>query len=199
MLDQLIDRIRSAEFKEYEGCLYVDSIDWSGSSELLLNLRLFRSEIPEAWQISCKHVRDHTFRNHRFHALQLTSDHPVLWPHKQPHAELYLGAAASNPAAVYGSLVAAYLDLVGPWFPLKRFFNYHASPLQLLAAGRGLLASGPVTIIDRLAAVLREFEVRHNTIPLHRLQTGIEHELQALVFGESYIAARQIEAALVTP
>lgn len=196
MLRELLAKVQSVEFEESESCLYLGSLTWSGASRVTLALRLYcDDEPPEAWNVSCDCVVAHLFRNQKFSSVSLTFDHPVLWPHNSPQQELYFSSKPSEPAAVFGSLVQAFHDLVGPWFPISRFMN-PMPVIQLLSGGHGLLASGPEPIIDRLAHVLDSYGVRHNVLPLRygRIAYNTDVPVRALVFDDCYVAAHKIEA-----
>ena len=198
MLRELLARVQSVEFEETESWLYLDSITWSGFSRLSLAITLCcGDEPPEAWNVSCDCVVAQSFRQHKSSSVDLTVDHPVLWPHNSAHKELYFSSKPSEPAAVFGSLAEAFLELVGPWFPFSRFMNSYVPTTKLLSGGHGLLASGPEPIIDRLAHVLDGYGVRNNVLPLRygRIAFNTDRPVRALVFDDSYVAAHSIEAS----
>ena len=197
MLEELIAKVTSVSFEESESWLYLDSVIWDGPTRLSLMVRLCcGDEPPESWNVSCNWVVAHDFRWRKCGTLDLTFDHPVLWPHNAPKKELYFSSTPSNPPAVFGSLVEAFLELVGPWFPISYFFNNCVPTIQLLSGRHGLLASGPEPIIDRLAAVLDGYGVRHKTLPIAYGKVVYNSDLQvrALVFDGAYVAAHSIEA-----
>lgn len=197
MLRELLAKVQSVEFEESESWLYLDSIIWSGFSRLSLAITVCcGDELPESWNVLCDCVVAQHFRQHKSSSVDLTFDHPVLWPHNSAQKELYFSSKPSEPAAVFGSLAEAFLELVGPWFPISRFMN-HMPTIELLSRGHGLLASGPEPIIDRLAYVLHGYGVRHNILPLRygRIAFNTDLPVRALVFDDSYVVAHSIEAS----
>ena len=199
MVEELVTRIKSFRFEEADGGFYIDSFTWDGPSHLTLGLTLrCGNEPPELWYVSCDLVLAHHFRRRSFSSskLELSFDHPVLWPHTRSQKELYFSSTPSNPAAVFGSLVEALLDLVGPWFPISWFLNRHIPTIKLLSGRHGLLAAGPEPIVDRLASVLARYDVRHSVLPCPhgRHIFNSSSPVRGLIFDDAYVAAHNIEA-----
>ena len=197
MLEDLVSKISSIEFEESEGCLYIEAMSWQGPSSLSLTLSVgCGDKAIEYWRVSCNWVLAHAFRNRAQSTLRLSFDHPVLWPHSMSFKELYFSSTPNDPAAVFGSLIEAHLDLVGSWFPISRFMNHSLSTIKLLSSGNGLLASGPAPVIEKFASVLDVYRVRHNSLPLRygAITYNTERKPRAFLFDDSYVVAHDIEA-----
>jgi hypothetical protein len=122
----------------------------------------------------------------------LTADHVVLWPHVQKQGELYFRGRPSDPLSLLGALVELHRDAVGNWFSVDRFLNLPGRSADILRGGHGLLAKGPVQLLDSYAKVLDDYGIRHSTLPPRDpvwcnggRWTPEAEQLYALLLGES--------------
>src|SRR5262245_11798940 len=122
VIDDLVSKVNSFEFEESDGSLVIDAISWQGSSSLSLALTVgCGDDAVEVWRVACSMELAHVLRSPGHRTLTLAFDHPVLWPHTMPCQQLYVTSTPNDPAAAFGSLAQAHLDLVGSWFPISRF------------------------------------------------------------------------------
>jgi hypothetical protein len=195
-LEELVAKVNSFEFEEFDGSLYIEAIKWHVSSlELTLAVGC-GDDALEYWHVTCDWILAHCLRTRRHGSLMMELDHPVLWPHNSSYAALYFSSAPDNPAAVFGSLVKAHLDLVSHWFPISQFMNRGSATIDLLSSGNGLLAQGPTPVIDRFRSILDAYGIRNTTLPLkYGTRTyNIDLKPVALVFDDSYVASHAIKA-----
>ncbi len=197
MLEELLAKVNSIEFEESEGWVNIESINWHAPSCVELELKILCNESEsENWQVSCDLVLSHSILSRSHGTLAITMDHPVLWPHISSYAQLYFSSCPENAAAVFGSLLETQLNLVGTWFPITRFINRSVSTIGLLSSGNGLLATGPMPLIEGFQTVLNAYGVCNNILPLQfgRITCNSALKPRALVFDDSYVAAHSIEA-----
>lgn len=196
MIDDLVSLVGSLEFEESEGVLYIDSIQWESSSHLLLTIGVWIDEQRQDWNVICKNVVSHHISNHRCCLLQISFDHPVLFPHIKPSKDLFISSQAVNTAAVFGQLAEAHMKMFVLWYPIQRFLNHGVSTIELLAGGHGLLATGPEPLIDRYREILDKHNIRHTVLAgAHgRPVWNVDSAVIALILNDSFVAAHLIEA-----
>lgn len=103
--------------------------------------------------------------------------HPLLLDHCENGAELYLAGQPSHGGEARATLLDAHAAVMGEWRPASRYMNSHVDLDELLAGGYGLLASGPTTLIrkmaDRTAEQLRISVFEHGEPKLWNEQRSI--------------------------
>ncbi len=114
--------------------------------------------------------------------------------------------------ALVGALYERHQDSAEGWIPFPRFLNAsHPKLPTLLAGGHGLLADGPIPLMEAYAAVLLEhgvrasmleprppqrLEVRGGPDPCYETHTLLEEDrdLAVLTLGESFVVAKSFAA-----
>jgi hypothetical protein len=88
--------------------------------------------------------------------IELAERHPLLWEYQHDGASAYFSGVPSNPLAAVGALIDAHGIAVKEWFGVSKYLNTSKSLRSLLEAGDGLLACGPVPLLEIYALTLRE-------------------------------------------
>jgi hypothetical protein len=198
-MDKLLAVI--AEFGDEEDVLIqFRDASWSGTS---LQLRLAVSELdsevdslPGIWDVRCENVLGYALSNGSANWLELTEDHPLLWDFKHQSASAFFYKAPPNADAVVGALYEAHQRAVGSWINFGKHLNGTPGLSSLLAAGNGLLASGPLPLLNLYKEILRshgvEIDIRFPHPPKiwdgrHWRELEAENDTKALITGTSYV------------
>jgi len=125
--------------------------------------------------------------------VHFTNEHPVLWNFNSIHGDLYFNGEVSNPEKVFSDLYKVHDKLYAGLIPFESYFNTGIDVLKVLNAGSGLIAKGPVKILDCYAAILAKHGIKHSIIEMHepKYWTGKEFVMydgreEILLIGESY-------------
>ncbi|MFN0198630.1 MAG: hypothetical protein ACKVT0_17930 [Planctomycetaceae bacterium] len=205
MIQNLLQLMEKLEYEE-DGWTSITSANWSGS-DLVLQFRVQISDAPpRVWSIHCGRPR-----SYRILALEnddlvdLVNDHIVLWPHVQKQGELYFYGTPTDAFALLGELVEKHKEMVGNWFPFDLFLNLPGRVSDIFRSGHGLVAKGPVQLLDAYAKILDNHHIRHSMLPpcdplfwdgVHWIPES--PQLQALLIGESYVVAPSFHAKEIT-
>lgn len=196
MLDSLREIIDTGEFED-NGSLWIEEVS-RDSDSLLIRICLNLSDGPrERRTILCRQPRcDYLIAGEPSDYLDLSNDHVLLWPHRQQRVALYFNGRPNDRLSLLGSLVEAHYRTVGEWIPFTQYMNsaLFAPSCCLLDSGSGLLAEGPIKLIDEYRAVLHTYGIRHSSPPAReptwwdgtRWQPETE-ELYVLIIGSSFI------------
>jgi hypothetical protein len=179
-----------------DNCIRLIYAAWSGEAlELKLEISTFESG-PTIWSIRCDKVLAYTLKYAPATSLELVADHPLLWGFKHDSASAFFYGAPANPLAALGALYGAHRRCVGDWFSLDEHLNGSVETAELLAAGHGLLAEGPLPLLavykDALSAYGVDVEIRFPYPPGGRLGQlelleKFRNETKTLLIGESYV------------
>jgi hypothetical protein len=197
-LPQISGFTRSLDFEEFGG-VQLCAARWTDSKlhvELLLEAQVSGSQY---WNIECSGVREHSLElGAVYEGVFTLQDHVLLWPHRLNTAELYFNSRPENVSGVISDLYVAHQARCTDWFPLTRFVNVLMGDLtKLLELGYGLLAKGPVSLIDTYREVLRRHKVSHSVLPCGPAKWWNGREwvedsrVSLLLIGRSYVVASE--------
>jgi hypothetical protein len=134
--------------------------------------------------VCCSGVVESTATPSSTGLLTRASDHPLLWQHTEPHADLYFSSAPSNEFELLGHLYAAHTRVFGDWRSPADYIHANA---DILRAGYGLLAHGPTRAIAAYRNAATPFllcsVVSTYTPPAGRL---------LLLFDECFVICRHV-------
>jgi hypothetical protein len=132
---------------------------WSGTSlQLQLAVSEPDSEVdssPGIWNVRCEDILAYVLSNECANWLELTEDHPLLWDFKHESASAFFYEAPANTEAAVGALYEAHQKAVGSWINFGKHLNSSLGLSKLLAAGNGLLATGPLPLLSLYKETLR--------------------------------------------
>ncbi len=115
----------------------------------------------EDWTVLCEAVRAHDVHPCAIEEnLDLLDDHPLLIPHRKDWATLSFSGGVAEVNSLVGALYRAHMGAVANWIPFDEFINPCMGLGPLLETGNGVLATGPVPLLDVYEAVLRDHGVR---------------------------------------
>lgn len=196
MLTDFLELTGTLEYEEH-GWSTITSADWN-VSDLILLVRVRVPGSPDRlFWVSCSQPRSYqVIAMTTDQSVLLTSEHAVLWPHNQKQGELYFNGTASDATSLLGALIESQREVVGDWFPIDRFLNLPGRSADILRSGHGLLATGPVMLLDRYASVLDNYGIRHSS-PSPREPVWWNggkwqpesDQLYALIIGSSFVVA----------
>ena len=148
------------------------------------------------WQIRCEEVLEHNLKCLGASTIELTDDHPLLWKFRHDNASAYFNGTPSSALAVVGGLYEAHQREVGDWFSLQEFVNAGVLTSELLRSGNGLLAQGPIPLLEIYKEVTErhgiQVEIQSPYPPSGRMssparQNRLRNESKVLLIGESFI------------
>ena len=116
--------------------------------------------------------------------LESVVDHPILWQHNDPHAAMFFSSPPMNALELIGRMHEVHEALFGKW-PRQ---EYRHANSKLLAGGHGLLAQGPLKVIDAYSSAIGD-DVRYTVIPSYTPRGGY----RLMLFDECYVVFRDVE------
>jgi hypothetical protein len=196
VLTQLFEFTGTIEYEE-DGWLTITSADWDGST-LILTVRV---HVPGTLDKQCR-IACQQPRSHRIIALEndclvsLAADHVVLYPHNQKQSELYFNGRPTDALSLFGALIESHQVAVGNWFSVDHFLNLSGRSTDILRGGHGLLAKGPVPMLNTYANVLDRYGIKHSSVGSRDPEwwnghqwTAETEQLYALIIGKSFVVA----------
>ncbi|HYG74712.1 MAG TPA: hypothetical protein VEK08_06895 [Planctomycetota bacterium] len=174
--------------------------------ELTLILRIDQlttdcDENQHTWELRCSNPLRYRFVDENFLPIYVRDNHPLIWAEIEPRQELYFHGRPENADAMIGALYQAHQQITQGWIPFNNYLN-PCMPLKKLLSGTcGLIADGPVRIIDVYEAAFKQHGVKTNRLkerPAKRWNGNawVPHSgsLRALLLGESYVLCEKINA-----
>ena len=128
--------------------------------------------------------------------INLKNDHPILWRFNNTRGGLYFSGKVSNAKAVVADLYAVNNRIFGGLVPMESYFNCGINVLKVLGSHSGLVASGPVNILDCYSDVLVKHDVTHSIIEGHNpgYKNGIKLPgKQVLLIGDCYFVGNEFD------
>src|SRR6478672_6111147 len=148
-LQTLLALIAGKEFDEDDSWINITAARWSGRDIAIdLSVRLSDEQLQH-WSLECDDIRESRIVNSGASALEVLDDHPLLWPHNQLREVLYFRGKPADASATEGRLLEAHWSTVDRWLEFDRFLRPQV--IQLLAAGHGKIAEGPLPLIQAYA------------------------------------------------
>lgn len=105
-------------------------------------------------RLRCLEVKAQNLDSGYCDSLRLYSDHPLLLEYNDASGALYFRAAPANAYEVIGRLYEAHAQVMGNWQAFGEALNDWLKPLPLLKGGHGLLARGPLPLLQAYASAL---------------------------------------------
>ena len=193
-MNELLADIERIDDAEEDVLIHFQTCAWTGTSlTLCLEVTVSGSE-PKNWKVSCGRVLAHNLCYGTALFLTVTDNHPLLWQFQEESASAYFSGVPSHVQAAVGALYEAHVNAVGLWIPFSSHLN--ALPLsKLLATGNGLLARGPVGLLQLYRDTLEPFGTRINICSPYQPQiregdhwlTLDPHGVKVLLIGSSYV------------
>lgn len=170
-LSELLAAADAIDEEFYDG-LVVDvrgvSSDRPGETLSLVVVLGAQQREMSRWRIEVRGLAEHALKLESHCAIEHSDQHPLLLDHVGRRGDLYFRGPIESPSAVLGDLLTAHQELFGTWRPVQAFWNEAFGPgsrmLDLLAADSGLIASGPMALMEAFNAVLASHGVSGNIL-----------------------------------
>ncbi len=137
-------------------------------SSLTLKICLYTDPAPDAaqpWEVQCTYPQRRLIRHVTFDQMTVHDDHVLLWDYCQDWVHVSFKGRPANVRTAVGALYEAHVSVVGDWVPFNTYFNHLYKPCgKLLDAGSGMLARGPLRLIERYADTLKALGVRASIV-----------------------------------
>jgi hypothetical protein len=108
--------------------------------------------VRHACELHCAGVREDKVTPRWFESLSWLSEHPLLVDHVGPQASLYFSSRPKSAAEVILRAQIAVESATRGWTDPRKVLNGPLSKLaEHLNTGNGLLASGPLSVVEEIA------------------------------------------------
>ncbi|MBL0388593.1 hypothetical protein JJB07_18470 [Tumebacillus sp. ITR2] len=157
---------------------------------LLIHFQVFlvdTTDLVQEWKVTCSETIDYQHNFEYIEDLNVYQDHVLLWKANQEQAQLFFKGTPQNTNELVGELYIKHQEVTQGWIPFGTFLN---GPLEwLIKGGDGLLASGPLPLLQVYQTVLNSFGISTSL-----LSKGKTHQpYQVLVFATSYVVAKEFQ------
>ena len=202
MLEQLL-RLSVEDYEENGGfCFRAIQFIPSG---LTIDIKYIPGDGNDAqhWRIEATEVRDYVIRKEWMEEIEVADEHPILLPFTEAVTDLFFYQSPSDILKIVGDLLENHRKLVCDWIEFGRFFNAQTgkSLASLLTNSSGMLASGPVSLMNTYAEVLNQNGIKNSLMkprpPKYwNGEQWMEQKapLHALFLGTSYVIAERFKA-----
>jgi hypothetical protein len=116
------------------------------------------------------------------------SEHPLLLNHNEKHGGLFFTSKPTNPHEVIGLLYQTHEDLFHGWRLLRDHINHCGKTHKILASGNGLLARGPLPLLDLYQKSLGRL-LKTNIVKSYTPDGGYS----ALIFDDTFVICKEVE------
>lgn len=145
----------SSEFEDNGGIL-VTSADWFADDVKLEISITTGPEEKQLWEVSCESTRTCVIRPSWATDITIDDDHPLLWKYKYPSANLFFNGPAREPGGLFLSLYQLNEELFDGFLSLSEILNGHANFSDLTRSKSGLLAKGPVPLLNKISVLAKQ-------------------------------------------
>ena len=135
---------------------------------------------------------------------QLLTAHPVLLPYTEPQSVLHILGSTPDPLSILGSLYLRHSACFGNWLKFSECVSSVMFTSGPWLREHGIVASGPVTLLQSYQIVLESYGLRCSIPPghgpFHRRDGKWHHDDSSLccvllgsnwVVAESFVASRR--------
>jgi hypothetical protein len=161
----------------------------------------------QIWEVGSHHTRGFSLVEFELSDWTFAEDHVLLWDHQEPFSQLNFIGPCSRHEDVLWRLYERHRAVAFPWIPFERYLN-PAVIESGLASGSGVLADGPVRLLQEYAAVVAESDLDpyfpYPPRPAHwwdedrRCWVDEDQKLSVLILGSaSYIVGTDFFATRV--
>ena len=141
------------------------------------------------FNLSCKNIRESNLEVGAIGGLAFVTDHPVLMPQIGAQGQLFFSSAPSSPEEVFYLTHRVLTDIFGPWRTPQEFLNGGPEALYgYLKGGSGLLARGPIPMLEQLAGALNK-KLKVSVVKSHSALNGIG----ALLMDSQFVICESVE------
>jgi hypothetical protein len=198
-MDKLLALISQVgEDDDDDTVIRIASVTTNGQGlELRLEVSTFNLEAnTRTFAVRCEELLDYVIRDKVASSVVLTSNHPLLWRFTYDTASAFFYGVPANAYAATGALYEAHRNAVDDWFGLETQVNGGLKLSQLLSAGNGLLARGPIPLLSMYKDVLSQYQVDVEIVSPYppggrmgppEVQNRLRNETKALIIGDSYV------------
>lgn len=203
-MKELLRKTETGEFED-NGWLSLISSHWDGDDiELVLELNDgFEGSENTTWVVKATTVHEYKLFDAYDCGLNLFhDDHVAIAQFTDKTANLFFQGTSDTPLAVVGALYEAHTKIAQDWIEFEKYLNTNQTVSNLIEAGFGKLANGPVFLLKEYLAVLKDFGISANItdkMPPKRWDgsswVAFASIPELLHFGGSYIVADHFHAS----
>lgn len=194
-MEELLSVIAGVD-EEEELLVKIVEAAWLGTSlELRVEISVEDRAKLGAWSIRCEYLLVHSLGGQSGSSLELVDEHPLLWEFKYLNASAFFDGVPTSNEACIGALYHAHEGATGSWLRFGAHLNSSSHLSELLSAGNGLLARGPVPLLqfykDALlphgvdVSIVGEYHLKFFNGVTRRSTDG--EDVKALLLGSSYV------------
>ena len=205
-MEALTAVLQSDEYED-DGSVRVAQVCWPDDGcILLLDVRAGGSrESRRAFEVRCAEVRSSRVIGQVCEDAALYEEHPLLLPYREPQVRLSFRGRPAEPRLLVADLWNCHQALLAEWVSFMAFLSPQMPLQELLAAGSGILAEGPRSVLEAYAEILAGHGLESSLLAerpsVRWTATGWQPEradLQVFVAGESYVVGAGFDVREVT-
>ena len=197
-MKSLLSVVGTGEFED-DGWMRLIQTAWlENKLELVFELNVDGNESSiQKWSVVAKNIHEYKiFEAYDCGLNHCIADHVAIRQFTDNRAKLFFNGKATNPEQLLGGLFEAHYDCVDDWIEFDRYININSNLSKLFSDGYGLLADGPLFLLEKYSDVLRaqgiSWSITNKSNPSY-WENGAFHEysknLEMIHFGGSYVVA----------
>jgi hypothetical protein len=197
---ELDDILLTLEFEEGGG-VHITGTDWFSDDlrvEFAINTGIDGKS--QLWEIQINGVRTNLIKSDFADRIELFEEHPLLWPYNQLQTSLYFGRPTKKPYELFEGLYRVHLQETKKWFSFDEYINANVPIIDLCKSATGLLASGPIKLLEAYKKELESHEMNPTIVGGHNPEHSTNNQwiaekaqLKVLVIGDSYVVGETFE------
>ncbi|NLR63720.1 hypothetical protein HGH92_05325 [Chitinophaga varians] len=142
------------------------------------------------WEVMAEGYVKSSCTRRYFDGLYWDNDHPLLWEYTMESGSLYFNGRVTDMPALFMELWVAHQQETERWLSFDQYLE--EDRLSALTHGAGLLAQGPVRLLNVYAACLDRHGISWSMIEGRRRHDFMERG-KILFLGSDYIIARHFD------
>jgi hypothetical protein len=192
-MEELLAKI--AEIDDEEDLnIQIRNATWGDSSlELEAEVSIYGPETLGTWDVRCENVLAYALYRDCMFSLELTDEHPLLWKFTGKNGSAYFLGAPKDSDACVGVLYQAHRQATGGWIDFGSAVNNLVGLSRMLSDGNGLLARGPLRLLEVYKQAILPYGVDVSILPdpaesLGARSRGLQQSaVKVLLLGCSYV------------
>ncbi len=146
----------------------------------------------QGYVLRCIGVQEHRLSVGMFNRLVVVEDHPMLWNHNERYKQIYFSGESDDVDGFMLELNQLYGQHYGMMRNLADNINRMAPLGTLLERGSGLLGEMPISMAEKVGALLERYGYEVNLLDTEQKDPPIQFKL--LVIDDSYFIAQMYSA-----
>ncbi|KAA0543117.1 hypothetical protein FZW96_20980 [Bacillus sp. BGMRC 2118] len=156
------------------------------------------TEVLQKWEVQCVDYREHKLELYYFDNFESYDEHPRLWKYNYNRNELFFKGKPNSINELIGDLYLTHFQFTKGGLPLEYFLNINKNGCGdlewLLNCEEGLFSIAPDHLNQTYKEILNKYGIRTSIIPAGNQNIKNRENYKIIVFGDSYVIAKEYEA-----